>query len=987
LLLSANRVVSSDRLIAELWGATPPADAAAALQAHVSRLRRALPGGAGILLTRTPGYVLEIDPRQIDLVRFRELSERAGALLAEGDAERAGELLRAALELWRGRALADLEGELWADAVSRELEEERLAAVEERIEADLLQGRDAALVPELRALVREHQLRERLCGQLMRALYHGGRQAEALEVYADARRSLVGELGLEPGPALQRLQREILEQAATLEPTPRRRPGGRRRRTVLSVGASLVLAAVLATAWIAFGRESAPKPRATSLGGGLLLALDSATGERRREIGVGDTPAAIAVGGGAVWVVDGDARTVSRVDIGTGGIATFATGATPTDVAVGDDAVWLGQASSVGGSQVAGPVATALARVAARERTLRDEVTLPRSGGARSALLDNHIAVTRDAVWAIGADSSVARVDARSDRITSTTRGIRAIAVAAGRAGVWVLGADGALARLDARSGRIVRRTRIHASSVGGLAVSGDAVWVTSSVDGTLWRTAIAPRLRTGSLSVGSGAGDVTVDGERVWVANPLRGTVTEVDGRTNAIVRTIDVGGVPRSVAAAGGRVWVAISDAAAPATSGKARGITALPATTCGPVVYGGGGRPDVIVASDLPLQGGVQVSATQMAQAIHYSLRRRGFRAGRFRVAYQSCDDSVARTGLFDEARCAANARMYAGNPDVVGVIGPLNSPCAVAGLPVLNRAPGGPLAMVSPLNSYLGLTRVGPGAPRGELASLYPTGTRNYVRVFPTDDIQAAALAVFARSLGRTRVALVDDGDPTYGAALASAFERAARRLGLDIVVRAHWAPEARSYRGLAARVARTRADVVVLSGLLDNNGAKVVGDLRVRLGRQVPLLATDGFTPIPLLLRQAGRAANGTYVSLSGLTVARLGPRGRRFARAFSATQPGIEVEPSAIYAAQAAEVMLDAIGRSNGTRASIVEQLFATSIRDGLVGGVAFDAAGDMTQAPITILRAERSNGPPAAGGFEDAIVQATIRPRTSLVR
>jgi branched-chain amino acid transport system substrate-binding protein len=344
-------------------------------------------------------------------------------------------------------------------------------------------------------------------------------------------------------------------------------------------------------------------------------------------------------------------------------------------------------------------------------------------------------------------------------------------------------------------------------------------------------------------------------------------------------------------------------------------------------------------------------------------------------------------VARTGLFDEARCAANARMYAADSDVVGVIGPLNSPCAVAGLPILNRAPGGPLAIVSPLNSYLGLTRVGPGAPRGELASLYPTGTRNYLRVFPTDDIQAAALAVFAHSLGRTRVALVDDGDPGYGGALASAFERAARKLGLDIVLRAHWDPQAQSYRPLAEQVARARGDVVVLSGLLDNNGAGVVRDFRARLGRNVPLLATDGFTPVPLLIHQAGSAAQGVYISLSGLTIQKLGAGGRRFARAFSATQPGIELEPSAIYAAQAAEVMLDAIAHSNGTRTSVVEQLFATKIRNGLVGAVAFDTAGDITEAPITILRAELSKGPPPSGGFEDAVVQTMIRPRTSLVR
>lgn len=985
LLLSANRVVSSDRLIEALWGAAPPADAAAALQAHVSRLRRALPGGAEILLTRTPGYVLEVAAEQIDLERFRRLVHEGRAVLADGDPKRAGEDLRRALELWRGRPFADLEGESWADEAGREIEELRLDAIQDRIEADLRRGEHVALVPELRALVREHPLRERLRGHLMLALYRAGRQADALEVYSEARRVLVAELGLEPSPELRRLHGEILAHADALQPAQPsravarawRRPG---RRVLAGV---VVLAAAAAAAFLAFGREPGSEPGPASARGGLLVALDAATGARVRQIAVGDTPTAIAVGEGAVWLIDANARTVSRVDAESEDIDTFATGATPTDVAVGAGAVWLGRGARLAGSQFAGPVATSLERVDPGARTTRAEISLSRSRGVLSTLVDNHVAATRDAVWVVGPDFSVARIDTRSNLVTSTTRGIQAGAVAAGEAGVWALGIDGTLAELDGRSGRIVRRTKIGATSVSGLAVGERAVWVTSSADGTLWRAATGAGLPTGSLAVGSGAGDVTTDGDKVWVANALQGTVTEVAARTNSVVRTIEVGGAPRSVAAHDGRVWVAISDAGTAAATATTGGVTPLPAGVCGPVVYGGGGRPDLLVASDLPLQGGIQVSGTQMAQAIQFSLRQRGFRAGRFRVAYQSCDDSVARTGLFDEVRCAANARLYADNADVVGVIGPLNSPCALASLPILNRAPGGPLPLVSPLASYLGLTHSGPGAPRGELASLYPTGTRNFLRVYPIDDVQAAALAVFAQSLGRTRVALLDDGDPGYGRALASAFERAARKLGLDIVVRARWDPQAPSYRRLAEQAARAGADVVVLSGLLDSNGAGVVRDLRARLGRQVPVLATDGFTPASFLLDQAGGAGRGVYISQNGVTIEKLGPAGRRFVRAFSGTQPGVEIEPSAVYAAQAAEVMLDAIARSDGSRQSVLEQLFATRVRGGLLGDFAFDAAGDITQSPVTILRAE----PGAVPGADDAVVERVVRPRTNLVR
>ena len=727
LLLNANRVVSSDRLVEALWGAAPPADAAAALQAHVSRLRRALPRGAEILRTRPPGYVLDVDPEQIDVERFTRLVGHGRELLADGDAQQASEELGRALELWRGRPLADLEREPWAGNAGREMEELRLDAIEERIEADLRCGRDVVLVPELRALVREHPLRERLREQLMLALYRAGRQADALDAYTDARRVLVAELGLEPSPALKRLHGDILAHADSLQPAASSMPTApvpRRRNLLVAVGVALA-AAVGASAFVAFGRESSRHSELPQAQGGVLISLDAATGARKRQIAVGDTPTAVAVGEDAVWLVDANTRTVSRVDTHTGGIDTFGTGATPTDVAVGGGAVWLGQGARLRNSQFAGPVATSVARIDAGARTTRAELALPRSGGALSALVDNHLAVTRDAVWVVGPDFAVTRIDARSNGVTSTTRGLRASAVAAGKAGVWVLGVDGTLAELDSRTGKVLRRTRIPASSVTGLAVGDRAVWVTSSADGTLWRTAVGRQLTPGSLTVGSGAADVTAEGQQVWVANGLQGTVTEVAGRTNSVVRTIEVGGAPRSVAARGGQVWVALSDAHTPAATVTTGGIAPLPGPVCAPVVYGGSGRPDLLVASDLPLQGGIQVSAAQMAQAIQYSLRRRGFRAGRFRVGYQSCDDSVARTGLFDEARCAANARLYARNADVIGVIGPLNSPCALASLPILNRAPGGPLAIVSPLNSYLGLTRAAPGAPRGSsLGSIRP-----------------------------------------------------------------------------------------------------------------------------------------------------------------------------------------------------------------------------------------------------------------------
>jgi DNA-binding SARP family transcriptional activator len=215
LLLHPNEVVPTDRLIEELWGGDSPERAAAALRVNISRLRKSLP--QDVLTTRSPGYVMRVEPDELDLHRFERLVDEGRGLLARGLAADASERLREALSLWRGSALADFAYESFAQAAVARLEEIRLAAVELRIDADLVLGRHGGLVGELEALVAEHPLRERLQMYLMTALYRSGRQAEALDVYRDARRALVDELGIDPSPALQELERAILRQDPTLD--------------------------------------------------------------------------------------------------------------------------------------------------------------------------------------------------------------------------------------------------------------------------------------------------------------------------------------------------------------------------------------------------------------------------------------------------------------------------------------------------------------------------------------------------------------------------------------------------------------------------------------------------------------------------------------------------------------------------------------------------------------------------------------------------
>jgi DNA-binding SARP family transcriptional activator len=211
LLLHANDVVSTERLIDELWGDSPPATVAKSIQAYVSRLRKQL--GADRLLTRSPGYVLRVDPSQFDVACFDRLVAEAASV----DPRTAARKLRAALGLWRGPALADLAYEPFARAEIARLEEVRLAALEQRIDADLALGRHAELVGELEALVTEQPLRERLRSQLMLCLYRSGRQAEALGTYQAARRALVDELGIEPSRKLRELHQAILQQDPRLD--------------------------------------------------------------------------------------------------------------------------------------------------------------------------------------------------------------------------------------------------------------------------------------------------------------------------------------------------------------------------------------------------------------------------------------------------------------------------------------------------------------------------------------------------------------------------------------------------------------------------------------------------------------------------------------------------------------------------------------------------------------------------------------------------
>jgi DNA-binding SARP family transcriptional activator len=217
LLLDANRVVSSDRLVDELWGEDPPESARKSLQVRVSNLRKALRPAGDVLRSTGGGYVVRVGPDELDLDRFERLLAEAEDARARGEPALAVAKLRDALALWRGPALADVVSDTFGRAAAGRLEELRLVALERRIEAQLELGGHVEAVAELEALVARHPYRERLRALLMLALYRSGRQAEALGAYREARRELVGELGIEPGPGLHGLEQAMLRQDPTLD--------------------------------------------------------------------------------------------------------------------------------------------------------------------------------------------------------------------------------------------------------------------------------------------------------------------------------------------------------------------------------------------------------------------------------------------------------------------------------------------------------------------------------------------------------------------------------------------------------------------------------------------------------------------------------------------------------------------------------------------------------------------------------------------------
>ena len=563
LLLNANRAVSTDRLVEELWPDHQPEHAAKTVQLYVSRLRKAI--GPERLKTTPVGYAIEAAPDELDTSRFERLSADGRVALEAGDSEHAVKLLRDALELWHGPALVDFRFESFAQGEIRRLEELHAATRSDLIAARMTRGDAKGVAAELETLIEENPLWERPRQQLMLALYRNGRQADALDLYRATRNLLAEELGIEPSPELQQLQRAILNHDPELQAL-RQGPRGvleRRGARRLVLGGALIAVAAtaaLVTVLLATGGENSPllatgnslavvdpnrnavvavmplagAPRGVALGGGYVWTAnaDEGTvsqidpGELRviRTVGVGARATALVEAGGVMWVATGTDNTVVEIDARSGGVLGRArVSANPTAsayaIGAGQRGVWVGSGDEI---VQLDPLSGA---VVSRWRYV---------GGV------NDVGVEPSGVWIASSQETLARFSPPAHRLTAeVSLGVIPMALARGDRFVWVA----STAHID-QGKRPVRATYRA------------AVWKVDPVAARVIETTQFGReLRhppTLDIAVGAGA---------VWVTNYDEGAVVKIDPRTAQVMRTIKIGGHASAIAFGRNRLWVTVS------------------------------------------------------------------------------------------------------------------------------------------------------------------------------------------------------------------------------------------------------------------------------------------------------------------------------------------------------------------------------------------------------------------------------------------
>jgi DNA-binding SARP family transcriptional activator/streptogramin lyase len=547
MLLHPNELLPSERLIDELWNGRPPATAPKILQNAVSQLRKAL--GEGRIETRPPGYVFRLGRDELDLQRFEQLAR-------EGRSEEA-------LALWRGTPLLDLREERFADDARRRLEEQRLAVLEDRIDADLAAARHTEVVPELERLVAEHPLRERLQGQLMRALYGSGRQADALEAYRRARRMLSDELGLEPGPQLQELERKILRQDPDLRAPPRTErplvavPSAHRHRRRLAIAAVVLVLVVGALLSLGLIYALDDGSRLLVVKPNSLVAVDPARNRIVGVVPVGSAPRGVAVVDGGVWVANSGEGTVSRIDAKRLKVVqTIGIGAQATELAQAAGAVWV----------VTG-LDNTLVKIDARTGGVLGTLSFPAAVDAAAYA----VAAGDAGVWAISGDRLV-ELGPQTNQIVPRRRlpkcchGLRDVAVGAGA--VWLADTGEFVVRVSPRTGMPTGGLNLGVIPTA-LAAAYGSVWAASSGFEsdrlTVWRIDPQTLRVIQTISIGKedsflATVDIAAGAGAIWATNYDHGDLVRIDPTSGSVVARIHIGRHPRGIAVGAHRVWVAV-------------------------------------------------------------------------------------------------------------------------------------------------------------------------------------------------------------------------------------------------------------------------------------------------------------------------------------------------------------------------------------------------------------------------------------------
>jgi DNA-binding SARP family transcriptional activator/DNA-binding beta-propeller fold protein YncE len=575
LLVNRDAVLSTDRLVDELWPSDPPATAFKIVRNLVSELRKAVDTSNGVaLVTEGGGYRLRLPVDAIDAARFESLAAEGRRLLDAGREADAARTLREALALWRGSPYADVADEPFVQAEAARLDELRLMCLEDRVDAELALGRHAALVAELEAEVRREPLRERLRAQLMLALYRSGRQVDALAAYQDARRTLVREVGLEPGRPLRELEAAILAQDPALDLPPSRLVLADRRRglALVALGAAalplLVIAAVLA---MTRGEEvrGLASVQPNSVG-----AIDPRNGKIVAQVPLGAAAARLVSSGDTLWALSTTERTLYRIDAARRELTGSARlDAVVSDVAADGDEAWVLHGGRAGAAVVSRfsadqPVPLALG-------SIELGTSLAGPGGTSFGSLIDRIVIGDGSLWVTTSaerNGGVVVVDLRTEKI-ETRRPWVAYGIARGYDRVWLVGEQ--LLRSVYAVGPVLD-VEIPLSSPGvgvDVAVGEGDVWTVTTpvfhfgVQGTqrvgrgiLTRVDPETRAVETTIRLGGVPEAVAIGNGSVWITDISRNVVLRVDPSTNTVVQTIRLGSRPTDVAVAGGLVWVSV-------------------------------------------------------------------------------------------------------------------------------------------------------------------------------------------------------------------------------------------------------------------------------------------------------------------------------------------------------------------------------------------------------------------------------------------